>query len=223
MKYHSTEGITLHAIPYKERDRIITVFTREYGIISCIAKRTNSIKNPLYPLTHPLTRGEFIYTQGRNSLATLHDGSLITSNITLRASLPVLEVAMRLVSIINQSQYPGKPAPNLYHLLILFLRKLPQSTYPQTILASFIMKLLKHEGSLAHTLSCASCRQPLTEGTHSQGEWFCKNHSLPHAITFSQDDLSLIALLASSRSLNTIATTPIPKELLEKITSLLLS
>ncbi len=41
---------------------------------------------------------------------------------------------------------PGKSAHRLYALLTTYLKKLPNSSLPETLWASFQLKLLKHEG-----------------------------------------------------------------------------
>jgi hypothetical protein len=136
------EGIVLKAINHKDQERIITLFTRQHGLMSLIVKR---IKNYMM-LTTPLCHAEFIYTKGRSELYRFQDGTVIDGLIQLRNHLRHLQAAGDMVQAILQSQLPGKPSPKLYELLLACLKALPEFPDPLSLTLAFRLKLLAHEG-----------------------------------------------------------------------------
>ena len=149
MKEEKTEGIVLRAFPYRENERILTVFTQDAGLISLIVKR---ISSSLLSLTSPFCRSEFLYRKGNTDLFRFLDGTPIDYHFFLRDKLSYLDTASALAQAILSSQLPLKPAPALYALLLSYLKHLPHFANPAPLVCSFYLKTLLHEGhfSLEH-------------------------------------------------------------------------
>ncbi|MFS8563609.1 MAG: DNA repair protein RecO [Rhabdochlamydiaceae bacterium] len=147
MKEERAEGIVLKTFDYKENERIVTVFTSHEGVIALIAKH---IKNQnKIALTTPFCQAEFLFTKGKSDLCKLQDGTILNDHHFLRRSLPHLQAAAEMVKIVLKSQLPGKPAPQLYALLLACLSQLAHFTDTFTLIGSFYLKLLMHEGLLS--------------------------------------------------------------------------
>lgn len=71
------EGIVLKETLYSETSKIIQVLTKEYGLISIIAKGASSIKSSLRSLTIPFLYGKFLISYKENKLSILKSGSII--------------------------------------------------------------------------------------------------------------------------------------------------
>ena len=71
MQQCCSEGIVLNVVNYSDNDQVLTVFTRDHGVVKLIAKgnRKNSRRSS-YRNTEvsPMTRGEFLYVQGNSEL-----------------------------------------------------------------------------------------------------------------------------------------------------------
>ncbi len=153
------EAIVLNSLEFKERSRIITLFTKTSGVISLIVKTISSKKRPLFNLTTPLCRGEFLYRLGKNTLHKFLDGTIIDMHLPLRKSYDHLEAAGYLIQAIKKSQLPEKPAPKLYNLCSSYLKHLPEFKEPKILAASFYLKILKHEGLIALAPKGQSCNK----------------------------------------------------------------
>jgi len=171
MKENKSEGIVLKSFAYKETERILHLFTPDQGIIHLIAKHLSPKKPQRVNLTTPLCRGQYVYRKGKSDLYTLIDGSILNLHLPLRQSLKELTLGGKMLQAIHDTQLPEKPAPKLYELLAAYLKKLPLA--PETLWASFQLKLLKHEGFI----SFAKPHIKSIEGTHTlnEDEW---NHFL---------------------------------------------
>lgn len=137
-----TEGITLHMIPFKNSDQIITLFSPE-GVLKLFCHRGKSKQR-----FTPLMKVEAVYKDSGNELFPCQEISLLNSYQALRNNLTHLQVACDLLKTINASQFLGKPAPLLYQLLTFYLDKIPLIENPFVLSASFKLKVLKHEGLL---------------------------------------------------------------------------
>ena len=157
MNERQVEGVVLKSIPFKESDRILSVFTPNRGIISLFVKRLSKSRLSILNLTSPLCRGEFVFRKGRSDLYRFIDGTIIDLHLKVRRSYKHLKCAGKMLNAILTSQMPGKSAPALYALLISYLKHLSDFSDPIVLWASFQLKLLKHEGLLAIDETCLSC------------------------------------------------------------------
>lgn len=139
-----SEGIILYVVPFQDRHEIATVFGAE-GKLSLIRKWGRSSKKA--PLS-PLTRCEFVYRPGTGDISNLSEITVLDAYLPLRASLDLLESAMECLSIINKTQQVNQKSDKLYLMLTLFLENLPKAKDPRTIVTTFYLKVLLHEGLL---------------------------------------------------------------------------
>lgn len=199
-KENRTEGIILKSLEHRDNTRIITLFSRDCGIISLIVKGV-SRKNPQkLALTTPLSEVEMVFRKGHSELLAFIDGSILDEHFPLRSSYRSLCAAGELSKSILQSQWPGKPSPALYDLFRAFLKQIPsfdclplaplsltQETHLTSLMdndplsfltAVFQFKLLIHEGLIALSPHCTQCHQPSC--TLYQGESVCALHRPLH-------------------------------------------
>ena len=150
MQEEKTDGIVLRSQDYKERHRIITLFTPE-GLMSLIVRGISRKNARLLSLTTPFCHGEYHYIKGRSELMFFRDGSVIDDHLHLRQSLKALQTAGSLAHAILSSQMAGKPAPALFALYKSYHGQVAQFNLendPEILLSSFYLKLLKYEGYL---------------------------------------------------------------------------
>lgn len=186
------EGIILHKIPYRNHDEIITVFTKDYGLIKLMVHGARSSKNSVGANTETLALTEFVFQTGSGDIWNHKESRLLNSQHELRKSLAVLQAAGDLVQAILHTQDLHHPSPGLYQLFLAFLKKLPEVDAPGVLTASFRLKLLKHEGVLSE---------------ERVQEW-------------SESELDIVRFLTHSRSLNELASLSLPAEVLERIKAL---
>ena len=180
-------------------------------------KNGQSRKRSKGALTSPLTRAEFVCRKWGADLVPLSEISVIDIQIDLRKTLELLEISCSWLKLIQQSQLPGKPAKELYLLLITFLNTLPTFSNPSALHACFHLKLLRHEGLIELDTSCSVCGSP---SAFQKGEAFCPSHMQAGAVPFSLAELETLKTLAFCRSLKEIESIIVEGALLEKITLL---
>lgn len=212
-----TEGIVLKCMPFKEYDKIITLFTPEEGLLNLFVKGSRRSLLELIALTTPFTAAEYLYSKGNSTLGRFQEGALLNQHLKLRDSFSCLQAAEQLSCAISTSQWPGKPSPQLYMLFRLFLEKLPLVSFPSSLVAAFLLKILKADGSLQSDPLCSICHSAVEESFRFRGERFCRLDAPPEAFFFTPHEESLFSLLAHSRAFSDFLSLQIDPILFKKI------
>lgn len=213
------EGIVLKAIPYKENDRILTIFTSESGAMSLYVRGASKNKLSLMNLTTPFCRAEFIFRKGQSDLYRFIDGTILDLHLPLRKSYQHMACGGKMLGSILRSQMPGKSAHHLYRLLLSFLKKLPDFSHPETAWASFQLKLLKHEGLLSITEKCPLCKNAPASQILG-GESRCKTCAPAQSFSFLEEEWALLHVLFTARSFNFLIDLQLKSSLMQKIDAL---
>ena len=206
-----TEGIVLQAIPFKDYDRILTLFSPA-GLLKFFVKIRKRDYLHCAALTSPWTHVELHYTPGRKDLHRMTEGTILAQNLRLREKFETLASAETMVQALLRSQWQGKPAPKLYSLFRLFLEHLPASPAPPACASVFLIKILAHEGMLQLSSPQPTCRYG--------GEQYLPSEAPPNHLSFSTEEEELLSQLALSRSLSHIASLALPTHFQTKISTL---
>lgn len=214
------EAIILHALPYRDADKILTLFTQELGVVKCVVYRT-SAKKLSAGATDPLTCIEIMLSEGRGDLFKAGDISILSHNLGLRTSLDRLKAACAITQAIQESQMLQKPSPLLYALFKGYLERIPTIKNLPALVNSFYLKLMRHEGHLHSQPHCSACQTLLNEGFLWKGESLCREHAPPSAILFSSEEFQAIHWLAHLEKYSNLEAIPITQSLKAKIEDLL--
>jgi DNA repair protein RecO (recombination protein O) len=219
--FQTTEGIILKAIPFRDYDHILTLFTPDAGLIKVLYRFNRGGRRGLRSLCDPLTKVEVVYRENRGEIYTCREIHSIDALLSLRERLSSLQAACDLVQAIQASQWIGKPAPLIYHLFCFYLKKISVAEYPWGLAASFRLKLLKHDGIISFPPVCSECgKQQLEEVFTAEGESWCAAHRPLGSCFWNRNELEILSLLTDSLSYHEICRENISPELFKKITIL---
>lgn len=166
----------------------------------------------------PLTRAEFSYIKRKSDLFPCRDMDILNPHLSLRQDLTKLEASCDILQAILASQWPGKPASDLYRLLCTYLEKMPLAADPFVISSSFRLKILKYEGLLKISNLCSVCGTLMTTHSHlSAGEFLCSLHAPTLAMSFSPEEIFILEHLADCPYFSQLATATIPPYLTTQI------
>lgn len=144
-----SDAIVLRTTPYGDYHQIATFYTQNYGLLKCAARFSRSPKNKLAPLLAPFNELEVYFLLRDRDLETIQSAQLLNPNLPLRHSLESLASASVCTEALLKTQMQGKSSPLLFSLLKKYLELIPEAKSPEALSASFILKLLKHEGLLS--------------------------------------------------------------------------
>ncbi len=215
MQTEKTEGIALKTVPYKDGQKILTIFAEKRGLTTLLVKRLSLKRMHLFSGTNLFSLSEFVYFKGKSDIYYLQDLSLIREHSFLREELNYIEQAALMARALLDSQLPNKKAPALYALFKKYILKIPAFKNELTLSYSFMLKLLIHEGLLHLTGSCSSCQN--TARYIVRGELLCPLHAPSYALSFSSLEMESLKLLAHSRTFENLKSLQLSKSLQDKI------
>lgn len=213
----SCEGIILRSLPYRENDRILTLMTKEQGILQAILYK----KNMPAANCSLSSKIELIYKEGRGNLAFGLDIHLLDANEKIRNSLAAMLEVGKLLSITLKTQIEKKPAVEIYTLLRLLISLSSEMTDPEILTLIYSIKIFLLEGMIDAHMHCSVCHQSATLTHFSKGEWFCKEHTNEYAIETGHSVIEAWCTLVYIRQLDKIKKLTFSAEIKKQIATLL--
>ena len=160
---YETEAIVLRVIRYGEADSVLTLYTRERGRVSAIAKGTRRAKSKLGGRLQPGVRVFLGLHEGKGDMSTVRQAQVVEAHAglwvegyRLRATGSVLEAAMRVLG----EEEANEGAYNLLTRgLALLAHAPPRDTPPrhEPIVLGVHAKLLVVAGLLPRLATCMGC------------------------------------------------------------------
>ena len=150
------EGIVISEKNFSETSKIIDVFTKEYGIISLMAKGAKSIKSPLRSVTTKLTYGVFTIYYKKDKLSVLKEVNVLNNLNNIKKDITNISFASYLVDLACQV-YKENSSHDIYQILISGLLKINERFDPFVITNIIELKYLEYLGVLPVIDRCASC------------------------------------------------------------------
>jgi DNA repair protein RecO (recombination protein O) len=156
----NTEGIVIRKIDLNEADRIVTVLTREFGKIDCIAKGARRIKSKFCGRLELFCRIRLTGFQGRD-LVTLDEAQLLETfpqENELDQHRALFAIAESTHKLIQSHQL----IEGAYPLLHETLHEIRKTDKYDAILYAYLIRLLTLTGFLPHWNQCALCGTKLS-------------------------------------------------------------
>ncbi len=159
-----TEGIVLRSVDFSETSLILTMFTRDFGKLSAIAKGGRRLKGPFESSLDLLSRVRLCVIQKHSdALDILTESKLIWRFHPNRhnfAGMYAGYVATELVNLFTES---GDPAPELYDRLASTLADFETGEQIMQSLLRFEWFLLEQLGQKPELNHCVECGKNLRE------------------------------------------------------------
>ena len=153
---YKTEGIVLKSIEYQEADKIVTIYTKDYGKITAIAKGVRKTKSKFGSSLEILTYSIFLFYKGRN-LDIVSQTEILESFFSTSKEVTKFAFAANCVEVVNRLTEEREINIGLFNLLKEVLHYLRESNDPKLLSLSFkwqTMSILGYRPSLNHCCKC---------------------------------------------------------------------
>ena len=172
MPLRETEAIVLRTYRLGEADKIVSVFTRQWGRLRAVAAGARRPKSRYGSTLEPLTYVKlWLFERENRDLLRMNSAELIESFFDMQKDYRV-QVAAQYVSEVAE-RYLSEREVNerAFRLLLAVLRALKRSGEVERPLLYFNFWLLRLEGFLPDLEHCAECGRALGEesGYYGQG------------------------------------------------------
>jgi DNA repair protein RecO (recombination protein O) len=150
------EGIILRTNDYGETNKIVTLYTREWGKYGLMARGAKKPKSRLAAISQPFTYGHFLVQKGMG-MGSLQQGEVITSFRSIKEDIFLTAYASYIVELTDKSTEERKNNPYLFELLCQILTLLNEGYDPDILKNIYEMKMLNVLGHYPCLNQCVSC------------------------------------------------------------------
>jgi DNA repair protein RecO (recombination protein O) len=159
---YKANALVLRRIPLGETDKIVTLFTREYGKLSAVAKGARKTTSRLAGAAEPLMLLRALLAEGMN-LDILTQCEIKESFPLLRGDFGLILRATYACELLDKLTVERDAAPEAFDLLLSTLYVLQRAIDPDAALHAFELQLLAIVGYEPRLDACARCGQELDE------------------------------------------------------------
>ena len=162
---YKTQGVVLRHMPLGEADRIVTLFTPDFGKLRAVARGVRRTKSRLVGHLEPLCQVRVSVAEGR-ALDTIIEAQIIRSFRELREDLQQVSAAVYITELVDRFTVEQVPNPTLFSQLLDVLVWLQRVEHPEKLLRHFEIWLLADSGFGPELHWCVECRNDLDPGDH---------------------------------------------------------
>ena len=153
----TTEALVIKEMNVGESDRLVTLFTREYGIIKAFASGAKNIKSKKGSATSLLTYGSFTIKR-KNESYRIYEATPISMFFGAGSDIEVLSLSQYFCELASVFAVDGTPNTELLRLILNSLHFLTkEKRYPPLIKAITELRTAVISGYSPNLIACDGC------------------------------------------------------------------
>ncbi len=157
MSYLKTKGLIIREVNTGEADKIVTIFSRNRGRISALAKGARRPRSKLVAGTQFLSYCDYLLFSGRE-MYSINSCEVLEPFYEIRNDMIRLTYAAHFVDIINDVVQENQPSPRVLQLLLNSLHMLSKTDKePELIARIFELRFLSIMGFAPFVRGCMIC------------------------------------------------------------------
>jgi DNA repair protein RecO (recombination protein O) len=210
-------AIVIRLADFSESSRVVTLFTRDFGKISAVAKGAKRLRGPFEAALDLLAACEVVFLpKSSGGLDILTQAKLQQRFTPAAGHLGHLYAGYYLAELIDATCETHDAHPRLFDHSLACLKALSTSADLFVTLTRFEMVLLRETGHLPDMSGCASCGAAAEECAHAffvpaSGGWHCQHcggHEARGPFLSGEALRSWIAILAHPEESNPVRDLP---------------
>jgi len=161
----SSDGIVVRDFQ-RDEDRILTILTRRYGLITAFANKANRPRSPLAGSTELLCHSNFEIFKNRERY-TIDRAEMINSFFGLRACVEDLALGCYFAQLMQELAPQDGESGEYIDIILAALYLLEQKKRHHNLLKpAYELRLLTFAGYMPDLVACASCAGEGAGGMH---------------------------------------------------------
>ncbi|MGD9580271.1 MAG: DNA repair protein RecO [Vampirovibrionia bacterium] len=169
MSQYKTTAIVLRTYDFKDYDKIVVLYSKEYGIIRAIAKGVKKQRSQFNGKLEPTISSKFILYKGKN-LDIVNECDVIESFKGIRSSLKKLTFSLCYLELASAFGIEEDPNSEIYYdFLFDSLKKLElydENSLIEKLLVEFEYNIISAAGYTPVFDTCNNCRKPIEESEY---------------------------------------------------------
>ncbi|MGC4043796.1 MAG: DNA repair protein RecO [Armatimonas sp.] len=159
MALYAATGVILRRIPLGEKDKIVTVYTRERGKVRAVAKGARKTTSKLAGGSEPLMLIRALLSEGQN-LDVVSQSEVRESFPLIRGEWERFLRATYACELLDRLTEEADPEEGVFELLLNTLYTLQRAEQPDLALHAFELHLMARVGYEPQLISCVRCENP---------------------------------------------------------------
>ncbi len=156
------KGVIIREVPVGEADKILTILTKEYGMMTVSAKHARRPKNNMLFSTSALVFGEFELFGSESTRYYVNQVTIIESFNNLREDVVMLTYCAHIMDVVLDAMRDSSSSEDVYTLLIYTLYTLCKPNRDADLIVhTFELKLLFMIGYQPDLTACVLCHKPI--------------------------------------------------------------
>lgn len=171
------KAIVLKSIDYKEKDRLVTLFTLENGKMTCVMRGVKGDKAKLKFAKEPFCFGEYIIenTKGNNVVSSVE---IIDNFFEITQDLDKFYEGCAILDIVSTLSNEQQDAALFIETLKALKALARENIKKYYVFDKFLIEIFKNAGYYFMSNKCSSCGYMLDESRYFNldvGEFVCSN------------------------------------------------
>jgi DNA repair protein RecO (recombination protein O) len=158
------QAVVLRTVDYGERDRVVTLLTRERGKLSAFARGARSSRRRFGGVLEPFTLLAVELRERGGDLWSLEEAAVERGHGNVRGDLARIACASYAVELAREMVRDAEPHEDLFDALVAYLGRLDAGPARAWDLRGLELDVLRSAGLLPSLSSCARCGRPAGEG-----------------------------------------------------------
>jgi DNA repair protein RecO (recombination protein O) len=198
-RVYQTEAIIIKRINLGEADRILIIYTPEYGKVKAVAKGSRRTRSKFGGHVELLTHSTLLLARGK-SLDIVTQAQTIDTFLSLKEDLKRMSCGLYISELVDAFTEERLESRQLFQLLLETLHQLTESKDNDTVLRYFELQILHLTGYRPQLQKCANCNSSLQPVMNyfspSQGGVLCPDCAFaePFALQLSLNALKVLRL-----------------------------
>lgn len=160
MLLQSSQAIVLQAIDYAEWDRIISLYTKDFGRIKGIAKGAKRSQKRFGSALEPFTHIEiFFVDKGTSGLNRLERCHILNAFPEIADNIKKVVFGNYFLELVNSLTPEHERNSEIFSLLLFFIELLKQENFREGLMRIFEFRLFSFLGYQPQFLYCVNCRK----------------------------------------------------------------
>lgn len=167
------QGMVIFSKNYREKDKLVKIFTETYGKKMFFVKGANRKNNPLTPALQPFTKSLYIADIKEEGLSFLNGVKEIKMFDEIQKDIFISAYATYILNLVDVVIEDGTYDPALYGFTLEAITLLNQKIDPEIITNIFEVQLLERFGISINWKRCCICGE-----THGKFDYSFANHGI---------------------------------------------
>lgn len=162
MRTYTSSAIVLRRIDLGEKDRILTIYSREHGKLSAVAKGAKRPGSKLAGASEPFTYSKMFLATGRE-LDVLTQAEIRESFPGVKSDIDAVAHAVYVLELVNNFVDERQPNPDIFDTLLSAMYVLESGADPELTTRFFEIHLLDELGYSPQFDACLRCGGKVTD------------------------------------------------------------